>query len=161
MFNCQRMLKDYTTLLYEPAHQAYVGMKHDHYQPAREKSAWMRKVDREWHHVQIEDGGPGVGACVLTGTPIQLRASVRLGGLNAEDVRVEAVVGRVDPDGLLEDTSIITLPFLSEQNGKFLFGRDFVPHQTGRLGYALRVSPNHCDDPLSRPCHTPVRWTRG
>ncbi len=160
MFNSQRMLKDYTTLLYEPAHQAFMKMKQDHFQPAREKSAWMRRVEREWHHVRIEDGGPGVGACVLTGTPIQLRAAVQLGGLKAEDVRVEAVVGRVDPDGLLRDTSVITLPFLSEQNGKYLFGRDFVPHQTGRLGYTLRVSPNHCDDPLTRPCHTPVRWTR-
>jgi starch phosphorylase len=122
---------------------------------------WNIKVSRNWHQVQIEDGGPGVGACVLTGTPIQLKASVRLGELRPGDVRVEAVLGRVNPDGGLAETSIITLPFVSEQNGKFLFGRDFVPHQTGRLGYALRVSPNHCDDPLTRPCHTPVKWTRG
>lgn len=160
MFNCQRMLRDYTTLLYEPAHQAYTRMRQDHFQPAREKTAWLRLVDRNWSQVQIEDGGTGVGACVLTGTPIQLRAAVRLGDLKAEDVRVEAVVGRVNPEGTLEETSVITLPFLSESNGKHLFGRDFVPHQTGRLGYALRVSPNHCDDPLTRPCHSKVHWTR-
>jgi len=41
-----------------------------------------------------------------------------------------------------------------------LFGREFVPHQTGRLGYTLRISPNHCDDPLTRPCLSPVKWTR-
>jgi starch phosphorylase len=66
----------------------------------------------------------------------------------------------VNPDGVLEDTSIITLPYIGQEEEKHLFGRDFVPHQTGRLGYALRVSPNHCDDPLTRPCHSPVHWTK-
>jgi hypothetical protein len=73
---------------------------------------------------------------------------------------VEAVVGRVNHEGILEDTSVVTLPSLGEQAGLAVFGRDFVPHQTGRLGYTMRISPNHCDDPLTRPCHAPMKWAR-
>jgi glycogen phosphorylase len=31
-------------------------------------------------------------------------------------------------------------------------------HQTGRLGYTLRIWPNHCDDPLARPCYAQLKW---
>jgi starch phosphorylase len=160
MFNCQRMINDYTTRLYEAAHVGALRVRRDDYQPAREKARWSAQVDRVWSSVRIVDAAEGPGACVLTGTPVHLQAAVDLAGLTPEDVRVEAVVGRVNPDGVLQDTSIILLPYVGEQNNFVLFGRDFVPHQTGRLGYTLRVSPNHCDDPLTRPCLSPVKWTR-
>jgi len=161
MFNCQRMIHDYTTRLYEPAHSAFLKVRQNGYQFAREKAAWNARMDRSWQGVRIFDAGEGPGRCVLTGTPIRLRAALDLGGLSPDDVRVEAVVGRVNHDGVLEETTVVSLPCNGEQGGRTVFGRDFVPHQTGRLGYTLRVSPNHCDDPLTRPCHSPVKWTRG
>jgi len=73
-------------------------------------------------------------------------------------VRVEAVVGRVGADGELEDTQILTLAPLEQKGTMFTFGRDFAPFNTGRLGYSLRISPNHCDDPLNRPCNALMKW---
>lgn len=160
MFNCQRMLHDYTTRLYEPAHAACLKVRKDNYQFAREKSAWNMRVERSWSSVHIYQDGEGPGRCVLTGTPIKLRAVLELGALTPDDVRVEAVVGRVSPDGGLCDTTVVSLPCTEQSGGRYFFGRDFVPHQTGRLGYTLRVSPNHCDDPLTRPCNSPVKWTQ-
>jgi starch phosphorylase len=90
-----------------------------------------------------------------------MRASLDLAGLTPTDVRVEAVVGRVGAHGELEDTQVLTLAALgagSRQDSVFMFGRDFAPFTTGRLGYALRVSPNHCDDPLNRPCNALLKW---
>jgi glycogen phosphorylase len=40
-----------------------------------------------------------------------------------------------------------------------IFEKEIVPERTGRLGYALRVSPNHCDDPLTRPCTSLLKWS--
>jgi starch phosphorylase len=160
MFNCQRMIHEYTTRLYESAHAAHLKVRADDYQFAREKAAWTARVDHVWHDVQISDLGEGPGRSVLTGTPIRLRAAVDLAGLTPSDVRVEAVVGHVSHEGKLEDTSVVTLPSLGEQGSHTVFGRDYVPHQTGRLGYTLRISPNHCDDPLTRPCLSPVKWAQ-
>jgi starch phosphorylase len=90
-----------------------------------------------------------------------MRVSLDLAGLTPGDVRVEAVVGRVGAYGELEDTQVLTLaPETSgaQQGSVFMFGRDFAPFSTGRLGYALRVSPNHCDDPLNRPCNALLKW---
>jgi starch phosphorylase len=78
--------------------------------------------------------------------------------LSPQDVRVEAVVGRVGAQGGLEDTQVLTLAPLEQHGTVFMFGRDFAPFTTGRLGFSLRVSPNHYDDPLNRPCNSPMKW---
>jgi hypothetical protein len=47
---------------------------------------------------------------------------------------------------------------MEPQDGKVVFGKDFTPLATGRLGCAVRVTPNHLGDPLNRPCNAPIKW---
>ena len=159
-FNCQRMINEYTSLLYTPAHEGYTAVRRDGFQSAREKVDWMGQVDKVWDGVRIEDATPETGNSLLTGQTVLLRAAVFLNGLQPGDVRVEAVVGRVSPDGLLEETMVVSLPPTKEQGGTYMFEKEFEPHQTGRLGYTLRIAPNHAEDPLSRPCRAPMKWAR-
>jgi starch phosphorylase len=159
-YNCQRMIHEYTSLLYAPAHDGYAAVRRDGFQAAREKVTWMSQVDQVWDGVRIEDATPETGNSLLTGQTVLLRAGVYLNGLQPGDVRVEAVVGPVSPDGLLEQTMIVSLPPVKEQGGAHVFEREFVPHRTGRLGYTLRIAPNHAEDPLSRPCRAPMKWAR-
>jgi starch phosphorylase len=160
LFNCQRMIREYESRLYEPAHQSWLRVRRDRFQPARERVRWAQQVDRVWDYIELRDATPGLGACLLTGTPVKLRAAAQLHGLTPEDVRVEAVIGRVGPNGLLEDTTVVVLPPAGEDGGVHIFEREFIPHQSGRLGYTLRISPNHFEDPLMRPCRSPLKWTR-
>lgn len=159
-FNCQRMINEYTSLLYTPAHEGYAAVRRDGFQSARVKVEWMSQVDQVWDGVRIEDATPETGNSLLTGQTVLLRAAVFLNGLQPGDVRVEAVVGRVSPDGLLEETMVLSLPPVKEQSATHVFEREFEPHQTGRLGYTLRIAPNHAEDPLSRPCRSPMKWAR-
>jgi starch phosphorylase len=78
---------------------------------------------------------------------VPLRAAVELAGLTPNDVRVEAVVGRVDSDGNLEDTTVIPLPVIEERGGVHLFGQEYAPAATGRPRLLL---PDQFE-PLSRP----------
>jgi starch phosphorylase len=157
-FNCQRMVHEYRSQLYEPAHRAYEGIMRDQFHPARERAKWQRKVNESWERVAFVDSTLESAGAVVTGSPVPLRARVDLAGLDPQDVRVEAVVGRVGAHGELEETQVLTLAPLEQQGTIFLFGRDFAPFTTGRLGYSLRVSPNHYDDPLNRPCNSPMKW---
>jgi glycogen phosphorylase len=100
--------------------------------------------------------GPG---SFMSGKPLPVRAAIELAGLQPDDVRVEVVVGRVDSNGHLEETEVMTLPPIEEQGSVVVFGREIMPERTGRLGYALRVSPNHFDDPLTRPCTGQLKWS--
>ncbi|HBY62599.1 MAG TPA: DUF3417 domain-containing protein [Solibacterales bacterium] len=157
-FNSQRMIGEYMSQLYEPAHMAYVEAAKKNFQAARERTQWQANVNRVWENVRFVDLGPGPERALISGRPISIRAAVDLSGLSPSDVRVEAVVGRVGPSGTLEETTVFTLPPSEQREGVWVFGKEFVPHQTGRLGYSLRVSPNHYDDPLTRPCNAPLKW---
>ena len=157
-FNCQRMIQEYNSELYEPAHRAFDAMAADGFAAPREHVRWSHNVTQRWPEVNFVDADIGPASAVLTGSSLPLRARVDLAGLSPQDVRVEAVVGRVGARGELEETQVLTLDPLEQHGNMFLFGRDFAPLATGRLGYAVRVTPNHCDDPLNRPCNAPLKW---
>jgi starch phosphorylase len=158
-FNSGRMVGEYLSQLYEPAHQAYLEVSHDCFQPARDRAGWNQRVHEVWDKVSFVKIGPGPDLSVLTGLPIPVRAVVNLAGLSPKDVRVEAVIGRVGVNGNLEDTQVMTLPAVEQAGNEYVFLKEFVPHQTGRLGYSLRISPNHYDDPLTRPCNSLLKWS--
>jgi starch phosphorylase len=158
-FNSLRMVGEYMSQLYEPAHQAFLEMSKDSFQPARGRARWNEQVERVWDNVSFLEIGPAPDVSVLTGRPIPMRAVVNLAGLSPKDVRVEAVIGRVGANGNLEETQVMSLPAVEQQGDAYVFLKEFVPHQTGRLGYSLRISPNHYDDPLTRPCNALLKWT--
>jgi starch phosphorylase len=157
-FNCQRMIREYNAESYEPAHRKWEELARDHFAAARDFVHWARQVERKWQGVAFTDAGGASVPAVLSGAAVPLRAGLELAGLTPHDVRVEAVVGRIGARGELLETQVLTLDPLEQHESRYLFGRDFAPLATGRLGYAVRVTPNHCDDPLNRPCNTPFKW---
>jgi starch phosphorylase len=158
-FDCRRMVGEYMTELYSPAHGAFSRLSTNDYQDARRRAQWNARIQEVWDRVRFLDLGTDQIGPVLSGRPVQVRAAVDLAGLQPEDVRVEVVVGRVGTSGSLEDTEVMVLP-AKEQNGAVtIFERQVVPDRTGRLGYALRISPNHYEDPLTRPCSSPLKWS--
>ena len=78
--------------------------------------------------------------------------------MKPDDVRVECVIGRIGASGGLEETEVVLLPVKSFDGQIGIFERNIIPAQTGRLGYAVRVSPNHYDDPLTRPVTSLLKW---
>ncbi len=157
-FNCDRMIREYRKELYEPAHLAFAHAAAEEFKQPREQARWSRWVAERWPLVRIAECRIGEDTAMLTGSAVPVRASVELAGLAASDVRVEAVVGRVGAEGALADTQVLALEPLEEQGTRVLFGRDFTPFATGRLGCSVRISPNHFDDPLNRPCNAPIKW---
>ena len=156
-YNTQRMLDEYLHMLYLPAHQSTQAMVASGYEMAKQKVTWTRRMREVWPQVQLVRVDPAPGDTV-TGSLINLRAAVDLAGLAPGDVRVEAVVGRVTGDGHLVETNIIALQPEGQDGNAVLFSTQYQPAITGRLGYTVRVSPNHHEDPLRRPTHQPVKW---
>jgi starch phosphorylase len=165
-FNCQRMVEEYTSQLYHPAHRGFLDASRDRFAKACAHSQWNQNLTAKWPQVSIVDYEVGSAApgpsnpngSVLSGSPVKLNATVELAGLEPADVRVEAVVGHIGAEGELIDMQVLALAPLEQNGTKVKFGRDFTPLATGRLGCAVRVSPNHFDDPLNRPCNAPLKW---
>jgi glycogen phosphorylase len=161
VFDCRRMVREYMTELYDPAHQGHLRVRADNYELARDRARWNARVREVWDKVKfVEDGsGHGPGGSVISGRPVTVRAAIDLAGLEPGDVRVEAVIGSVNSSGHLEDTEVMVLPSVERNGSVATFGREIVPERTGRIGYALRVSPNHFDDPMTRPCSSLLKWS--
>jgi starch phosphorylase len=157
-FNCQRMLAEYSSELYAPAHTAYLSVSENNYEKIHERAKWNRKVQDTWSRIKFVEVGPDLAGPVLSGKPIAFRTVVDLAGLDPSDIRLEVVVGKVSGSGELKETEVLSLPSNERQGQAHVFARDYVPSQTGRLGYVVRISPNHYDDPLTRPCHSLMRW---
>jgi starch phosphorylase len=83
---------------------------------------------------------------------------VDLAGLEASEVRVEAVIGQIGVNGQLQDTYTLPLNPVGTRDRMIVFENEFTVQQTGRLGYSVRVSPNHFDNPLTRPCNSRLKW---
>lgn len=157
-FNCSRMVEEYYDQLYAPAHRNWQSLSGNGFAKVRERARWTRQVEQAWGQVRFLDYGPDPGKGVLSGTAIPIEVAIELAGLRPEDVRVEAVVGSVSPDGTLENTHVLHLPVVRQEGSASIFAREFLPAQTGRLGYAVRVCPNHYDDPLTRHCYSLLKW---
>ena len=157
-FDARRMVHEYTTQLYDPSHRNWVQMEGGKFEDARVQAKWNYRVREIWPQVSFVDMGPAPTGPVMSGKPVLVRTAIRMAGLRATDVRVECVLGRIGTSGGLEETEVVVLPNKEVEGDVAVFEREIVPAQTGRLGYALRVSPNHYDDPLTRPVTTLLKW---
>jgi starch phosphorylase len=158
-FDCRRMVANYMSQLYDPANQQHHRVRAGGYGKIREKVLWNARIREAWDRVRFVESSPAPVLAVTSGAAVEVHATIELAGLAAADVRVELVMGRVDSNGHLEETEVQVLPSIEQHGSVAVFGKDVVPERTGRLGYALRVSPNHFDDPLTRPCGSLLKWS--
>jgi starch phosphorylase len=158
-FDAKRMVAEYAGRLYNPAHESFAQVSRDNFEPAKKRAKWNQQVQSVWDKVRFLEVDSTVPGALLSGKPLRLRAAIDLAGLEPSDVRVEAVVGRVGVNGNLEDTQVVPIPPIEHQGSVHMFQAEFIPEQTGRLGYSFRVSSNHYDDPITRPCNSLLKWS--
>lgn len=159
-FDARRMVDDYLRKLYDPSHANWMWMEGGNFEEARSRARWNAKVREVWSKVNFVEMGPAPNGTVMSGQPIAVKAALNLAGLRPEDVRVECLVGAIGIGGGLENTEVIPLSGSRVEGDVAVFEREIVPVQTGRLGYAVRVSPNHDDNPLTRPVTSLLKWSK-
>ncbi len=130
----------------------------DNFEAARQKTVWDKRLSELWHLIKFVDLGDSPGDQVMSGSAVPLRATVELAGLQASEVRVEAVIGQIGVNGELESTYTLPLVPVEERGTMVVFANEFTAQQTGRVGYSVRISPNHFDNPLTRPCNALLKW---
>lgn len=140
-----RMVRDYTTDLYEPAAASSIHLGSDGGKPAAELAEWRTRVTAAWDHVsvtgvELADGGLQAGeTCPVTVT-------VDLGGLTDADVRVQCVHGTVGHDGeFAPGTEVVDLA----PTAPGTYTGTLTISVAGTHGVAARIVPVHAD--LSSP----------
>jgi starch phosphorylase len=137
-----RMVRDYTTALYEPAAASSAHLAADAGKPARELSTWRRRVAESWGDVAVTSVDVD-GADASAGTSRPVRVTVELGGLSPADVAVEIVHGPLGHDGELREVSTVEL----QPAGDGVYTGEIVIGVAGSYGVTARVIPVHADLP--------------
>ncbi|CAN5871884.1 glycosyltransferase family 1 protein [soil metagenome] len=139
-----RMVREYTTDLYLPLAEWARTLTADDHARARDLSRWRRRIDDAWSQVRIIDVTADDSAADV-GTRRDLQATVQLGSLTADDVRVEVVHGAVNADGRIERALAQPMDHDGVDAGDTRYTASFRCERAGEYGFTVRVVPMHVD----------------
>ncbi|MCW2555625.1 MAG: alpha-glucan phosphorylase [Mycobacterium sp.] len=143
-----RMVRDYTEKYYAPAaqslHRTVEEVDGVPFGAARELAAYCERARNSWPKVRITDvDSYGLPDTPLLGSELTLTATVHLDELRADEVVVEAVVGRVDAGDVLLDPVTVQMAHTGSSDGNEVFSTTTPLPVAGRVGYTVRVLPHH------------------
>ncbi|MCO5595375.1 hypothetical protein L7F22_049417 [Adiantum nelumboides] len=105
-----RMVREYVQDWYAPAARAAADAAASDYAVARDIAQFRARLNKAWNHVRITGvDASGLPDTPVVGSPMTVRATVDLAGLDPSDVTVEAVVGRVDSSDELADPVTVAM----------------------------------------------------
>lgn len=80
----------------------------------------------------------------MLGSKLTLTATVQLAGLAADEVRVQAVLGRVDSGDVLQQPVTVEMSYTgTAEAGSQVFSTTTPLPLAGAVGYTVRVLPHH------------------
>jgi starch phosphorylase len=145
-FNTNRMLRDYTNMMYLPALRRVRKVSADDYALARSLATWKDRLRGHWHEVRVAEVRAAGAQVLKVGDQLPLRARVHLGSIPPEDVAVEAYYGPLTPDGEISGGRAVRMSLAQPGADGHHWFEGSVPCQvSGRNGYAVRVLPYHDD----------------
>ncbi|MBL8485010.1 MAG: alpha-glucan family phosphorylase [Rhodocyclaceae bacterium] len=142
-FNAARMVGEYVAKFYQPA--ATQGRRHaqDDYALSRALAQWKAKVAAAWPRLRLRRAD-GPAARSDFGSALRLAVAVDLAGLDAADVRVEALFSRPGEAPHAPRTKRYALHATERlAGGEQLYALDFTPDWCGRMECRLRAYPAH------------------
>ena len=144
-----RMVRDYVTGYYAPAAAASRAVNED-LTVAKGLAAWTDRVRTAWPGVRVLSvDTSGIGTEPSLGNVMTVRAHCALGGLEASDVTVQAVIGRVDATEHLHEIDVVDMVSVGSQSvdGEAdpvqRYEAALTLARSGPVGYTVRILPRH------------------
>lgn len=141
-FNSQRMVMDYITNFYGPAKEQGKRLGQDHGTPAKVLANWKKKIREHWPKVKMRrlDRPPG---CIQHDATLPIRVAADLNGLQADDVKLECLVGVRNKNEDLVVHDRYELEPHGKEGDEVVFSLDLKPRLPGLQIYQLRLYPSH------------------
>jgi glycogen phosphorylase len=136
-----RMVRDYTTKLYEPAASADEAAIGNDAALARDLAAWRLGVTAVWETVTVQVDANSEVTDGLSGMARKIAATIDPGKLRLDEIVVQVVHGPIDPSGAIDDARSESVPMTGTDDGQFL--GEFTPTGAGPWGVVVRAMPTH------------------
>ncbi len=134
-----RMVRSYTTDLYEPAAASSRTALAHHGRVARDLAAWKHHVREAWPAVKVVDIDADTTPA-HEGDRRQVRAHVDIDGLEPSSITVQALHGPIDSEGrFIGSPLIVTLT----NSAAGVWEADYSVGEAGPYGITVRAMPSH------------------
>lgn len=157
VFNTNRMVTEYAERFYLPAGQRYLRLAADRGAKTYPIVEWRRRFRLSGSNVKITQIQADTHNGIPLGTKLQVSASVLLGDILPEYVRVQIVAGSVSPEGSILQGQSIDMIRTSTSGEEHLYQGEVECTESGSCGFSVRVIPNH-EDVIVPYEHPWVRW---
>jgi glycogen phosphorylase len=144
-FNTARMLRDYTTQGYFPAHQRYGVVTAAHYQNGKELAHWKAHLFQNWYDIKIKPVELDAPKQLSVNQPVTIAVAIHLGQLQPQDVRVEVYQGAIDSrqGHITEATTKVMQAQSTNDRGETVYSGEISYQASGLQGFSVRVLPDH------------------
>lgn len=159
IFNTHRMVAEYSTRFYNPAADQFRYLTEKSMAKAKDLADWKVRIRTHWPELVIKD----VQATIKNGFPekpfkpeqtqikvgseLNVKAYIRLGSINPEEISVQLYHGQIDSWGNITEGCPVQMDCKGSTNsdGEYLFAGSMSFTSSGRQGYSVRVLPRHND----------------
>ena len=143
-YSTARMLVDYTNNLYIPLINLYNNY-FSNLENAASFSHWKHQIKANWENITIEQAENPENIKIDAGEQIEVSCKVTLPNIEKEDVRVEVYCGKISDDGRVEDTKIIPMQLVQEEEEyrRYTYKAKISLSSGGNYGYTFRVMPTN------------------
>jgi glycogen phosphorylase len=142
-FNTWRMVSEYADMYYMPQYKRVLEMT----TPALDKgltyAAWRKNIETAWKQIKVKKVEVS-DSQIKVGTDIQVKATINLGNLTPNDVRVQLYYGQLDSHKQIgSGQSVDMKPDGSSGTGEYVFTTHITYDTSGERGLSVRVLPYH------------------
>ncbi|MEN9646783.1 MAG: glycogen phosphorylase [Actinomycetota bacterium] len=136
-----RMVRNYTTDLYEPAAASSRRALADDAHVARDLAQWKQRVRAAWPSVKVV-GIDADTAPAHEGDTRHVRAHVEIDGLTPDTITVQALHGPIDSEGQFIGAPLVVRLAHTEPG---VWEADYAVGEAGPYGITVRAMPSHPD----------------
>lgn len=141
-FSTCRMVKEYTDRFYMPASAGYLRLTENGLENTKAALKWRDRLNSSWAKVRILSSKDTAKIMNPLGSECRLEVNVDLDGLEPKDVRVQALVGKVDSNRDLKDLEVFDMDHVADNGeGKHTYQTCFMCDIAGHRGYTARIIP--------------------
>lgn len=142
VFNSRRMVGEYAERYYLPATAQGKRYAENDFESATKVAHWKAMVRKTWPSLTIRRLDTPTKH-VHFGEALHIEVALQLNGLQPEDVKVELLLAYANKLEF-KNAKRYKFTFLGLlNNGEHLFSIKIAPELCGKLGYKVRVAPNH------------------
>ncbi len=144
-FNTQRMVQQYTDVMYIPCYETSRQMMANDLEEGLAFAAWRSRLQNAWRQVRVR-GVELPPRQIKVGTEVEIGAVVDLGQLTPDDVRVQLYWGDIDTRGDITSEraqAVDMTPTSGSDNGIWRFTARVQYNTSGERGLSVRVLPHH------------------